>query len=220
VTTTYRPPGARPRAVPFPAVPYDTAASFGGAYFDELARAAATIDPGSLDRASEILLDAYTRGNLVFSCGNGGSASVANHLQCDHLKGVRNGTDLRSRVVSLSSNVELLTAIANDLGYHDSFAYQLRAQSAPGDVLVAISSSGCSPNIVYALEWARANGVRTIALTGFDGGEARSIAEVAVHVDSANYGVVEDLHQSVMHAMAQFIRQTRMSAHAIASSTF
>ena len=65
---------------------------------------------------------------------------MSNHLQCDHLKGVRNGTDLQSRVVSLSSNVELLTAIANDLGYHDSFAYQLRAQSRPGDVLVAISS--------------------------------------------------------------------------------
>lgn len=220
MTTTYRPADARPGAAPFPAVPFHTAASYTGAYFDELARAASTIDPLSLDRATEILVDAYTRGDLVFSCGNGGSAAVANHLQCDHLKGVRNGTDLRSRVISLSSNVELLTAIANDLGYHDSFAYQLRAQSGPGDVLIAISSSGSSPNIIHALEWARGNGLRTIALTGFDGGGARSIAEVAVHVDSANYGVVEDLHQSIMHAMAQYIRQTRMSATTIASSTF
>ena len=176
--------------------------------------------PLALDRATEVLLDAYTQGRLVFSCGNGGSASVSNHLQCDHLKGVRNGTDLQSRVVSLSSNVELLTAIANDVGYHDSFAYQLRAQSRPGDVLIAISSSGSSPNILRALQWARDNGVRTIALTGFDGGDARSIAEIAIHVDSANYGIVEDLHQSIMHAMAQYIRQTRMSADAIASSTF
>ena len=165
-------------------------------------------------------MDAYTQGRLVFSCGNGGSASVSNHLQCDHLKGVRNGTDLQSRVVSLSSNVELLTAIANDLGYHDSFAYQLRAQSRPGDVLIAISSSGSSPNILRALQWACDNGLRTIALTGFGGGDARSIAEIAVHVDCANYGIVEDLHQSIMHAMAQYIRQTRMSADAIASSTF
>ena len=145
---------------------------------------------------------------------------MANHLQCDHLKGVRNGTDLQSRVVSLSSNVELLTAIANDVGYHDSFAYQLRAQSRPGDVLIAISSSGCSPNILHALQWARDNGLRTIALTGFDGGDARSIAEIAIHVDSANYGIVEDLHQSIMHALAQYIRQTRMSPDTIASSTF
>ena len=165
-------------------------------------------------------MDAYTRGKLVFSCGNGGSAAVANHLQCDHLKGVRNGTDLRSRVISLSSNIELLTAIANDVGYYDSFAYQLRAQSQPGDALIAISSSGRSPNIVHALQWACDNGLRTIALTGFDGGGARAIAEVAIHVDSANYGIVEDLHQSIMHAMAQYIRQTRMSADAIASSTF
>ena len=135
--------------------------------------------------ATEILLDAYTQGRLVFSCGNGGSAAVANHLQCDHLKGVRNGTDLQSRVISLSSNIELLTAIANDVGYHDSFAYQLRAQSQPGDVLIVISSSGSSPNILRALQWACQNGLRSIALTGFDGGGARSIAEIAIHVDSA-----------------------------------
>jgi D-sedoheptulose 7-phosphate isomerase/D-glycero-D-manno-heptose 1,7-bisphosphate phosphatase len=221
MTTTYRPSDTQSRqAMPFPTVPYSTAASFTADYLDELAQAAASIDPASLDRASEILLEAYTKGNLVFSCGNGGSAAVANHLQCDHLKGVRTGTDLQSRVVSLSSNVELLTAIANDLGYDDSFAYQLRAQSKPGDVLIAISSSGRSPNIVHALQWARDNGLRTIAMTGFSGGGAREIAEIAIHVDSGNYGVVEDLHQSVMHAMAQYVRQTRMSADAIASSTF
>ena len=152
-------------------------------------------------------MDAYTRERLVFSCGNGGSASVANHMQCDHIKGVRNGTDLQSRVISLSSNVELLTAIANDVGYHDAFAYQLRAQSRPGDVLIVISSSGCSPNILHALQWACDNDIRTIALTGFEGGGARSTAEIAIHVDSSNYGIVEDLHQSIMHALAQYIRQ-------------
>ena len=207
MTTTSRPTDAPPQAAQFPAVPYDTAASFTRAYLDELAQAAASIDPVSLDRATDLLLEAYTRGNLVFSCGNGGSAAVANHLQCDHVKGVRTGTDLQPRVVSLSSNVELLTAIANDLGYDDSFAYQLRAQSKPGDALIAISSSGRSPNILHALQWARDNGLRTIALTGFDGGGAREIAEITIHVDSGNYGVVEDLHQSVMHAMAQYVRQ-------------
>jgi phosphoheptose isomerase len=210
----------RPQSATFPAVPYGSASSYTGAYLHELAQAAAAIDPLALNCASELLLDAYTEGRVVFSCGNGGSASVANHLQCDHVKGVRNGTDLQSRVVSLSSNVELLTAIANDVGYHDAFAYQLRAQSRPGDVLVAISSSGCSPNILHALQWASANDVRTIALTGFEGGGARSIAEIAIHVDSSNYGIVEDLHQSIMHAMAQYIRQSRMSSDAIATSTF
>jgi phosphoheptose isomerase len=219
MTTTYG-RSARPVAVPFPAVPYPSAASYAGAYFEELAQAAATIDSMALDDATAVLLDAYTQGKSVFSCGNGGSAAVSNHLQCDHLKTVRNGTDLQSRVISLCSNVELLTAIANDVGYHDSFAYQLRAQSRPGDVLIAISSSGCSPNILHALQWASDNNLRTIALTGFDGGSARSIADIAIHVDSSNYGVVEDLHQSIMHALAQYIRHTRMSADSIASTTF
>ena len=219
MTTTYG-PTARSQAPPFPAVPYCSAASYSRAYLEELASAAGAMESESLDRAAEILLDAYTTGRSVFSCGNGGSASVANHLQCDHVKGVRTGTDLQSRVISLSSNIELLTAIANDVGYHDTFAYQLRTQSRPGDVLVVISSSGRSPNIVRALQWACDNDLRTIALTGFDGGGARSLAEVAIHVDSTNYGIVEDLHQSIMHALAQYIRQSRMDADVIAASTF
>ena len=112
------------------------------------------------------------------------------------MKGVRTGTDLSPRVISLSTNVELLTAIANDIGYEDVFAYQLQSQAQPGDVLIAVSSSGRSPNIVHALTWARDHGLRTIALTGFGGGDARAMAEVAIHVDSANYGIVEDLHQA------------------------
>jgi D-sedoheptulose 7-phosphate isomerase/D-glycero-D-manno-heptose 1,7-bisphosphate phosphatase len=116
--------------------------------------------------------------------------------------------------------VELLTAIANDLGYENVFVHQLQSQSRPGDVLVAVSSSGRSPNIVRALTWAQDNGLRTIAITGFDGGEARTVAEVCIHVDCANYGVIEDLHQAVMHALAQYIRQARMTADKISSTVF
>ena len=183
-----------------------------------MARAASSVEPAALDRAAAILLEAYTRGAGVFSCGNGGSAAIANHLQCDHVKGIQTGTDLSPRVMSLSTNVELLTAIANDIGYEDVFAYQLQSQSRPGDVLIAVSSSGRSPNIVRALTWARDHGLRTIALTGFGGGDARAVAEVAIHVDCANYGIVEDLHQAIMHALAQYIRQSRMTADAISSS--
>lgn len=156
----------------------------------------------------------------MFACGNGGSAAIANHLQCDHLKGIRTATDLAPRVVSLTSNVELLTAVANDMGYEEVFTYQLQSQAQAGNVLFAVSSAGRSPNIVRALRWARENDLRTIALTGFGGGEARVVAEVAIHVDCTNYGVVEDLHQSIMHALAQYIRQSRMSADAISSSVF
>jgi len=87
-------------------------------------------------------------------------------------------------------------------------------------VLMAISSSGRSANIVKAISWGRDNGVRTIAMTGFDGGAARTTAEVALHVASTNYGIVEDLHQALAHTMAQFIRQSRMTAGTIAATKF
>jgi phosphoheptose isomerase len=204
----------------FPASPYVSAASYFGAYAVEAKRAATTVEPAALDRAAAILLDAYKRGAAVFSCGNGGSAAIANHMQCDHGKGIRTSTDLAPHITSLSTNVELLTAIANDIGYEDVFAHQLRSQSQPGDVLIAFSSSGRSANVVQALTWARDHDLHTIALTGFDGGDARMASEVSIHIDSANYGVIEDLHQGIMHGLAQYIRQSRMTADAISSSVF
>jgi len=204
----------------FPARAYQSATSYFEDYSRELAKAASSVESPSLDRAASILLEAYTRGARVFSCGNGGSAAIANHMQCDQVKGLRTGTDLVPRFVSLSSNVEILTAIANDLAYEDVFIYQLQSQSEPGDVLVAVSSSGRSPNILRALTWARDNGLATIALTGFSGGGARTIADVAIHVDSINYGIIEDLHQALTHALAQYLRQSRMTLDAISSSVF
>ena len=204
----------------FPAGPYPLASLYGSAYLDELARAASSIDLQEVERAASVLLNAYTSNATVFSCGNGGSAAISNHLQCDHLKGVRTETDLSPRVVSLSGNIALFSAIANDIGYDDVFVYQLQSQCSQGDVLVAISSSGRSANIVRALKWAANHDVRTIALTGFEGGESREVAEVSIHIDCSNYGIVEDLHQSVMHALAQYIRQSRMSDELIALSNF
>jgi phosphoheptose isomerase len=211
---------AAPAAVKFPDARYASAGAYFAEYAKEMARASETIDPAAMERAGSLLVDAYARGARMFSCGNGGSAAIANHMQCDHLKGIRTGTDLTPQVLSLSTNVEVLTAIANDIGYHEVFVYQLQSQARPGDVLIAVSSSGRSRNIVDALTWARDNGLRTIAITGFEGGAARTVADVAIHVDCTNYGVVEDLHQAVMHALAQYIRHTRMAADTISETVF
>jgi phosphoheptose isomerase len=222
-STCYNPtfaPAGGGDPVKFPAGPYASAASYFDAYAEEMSRAAKSIEPAGLERAAAILAEAYLRGARMFSCGNGGSASIANHMQCDHVKGIRTATDLSPRVLSLSANVELLTAIANDTGYENVFVYQLQAQSGPGDVLLAVSSSGRSANIVRVLTWARDHGLRTIAVTGFDGGAARAVAEVSVHVDCTNYGIIEDLHQAIMHALAQYIRQSRMTADAISATVF
>jgi len=143
---------------------------------------------------------------MIFSCGNGGSAAIANHLICDCLKGVRTGSTLHPRVHSLSASIETITAVGNDIGYDDIFVYQLESLSKPGDVLIAISSSGESPNIVKALTRAREMDVATIAMTGFSGGAAASIAGISLHVQGQNYGIVEDIHQSLMHILAQHLR--------------
>lgn len=205
---------------PFPAVRYESAELFARRYGAEITRALATVDVGEIDRAAKLLNAAYDRDAAVFACGNGGSASIANHLQCDHVKGVRIGTDLRTRVMSLSTNMELLSAIANDVGYDTVFEFQLQSQARNGDVLVVVSSSGRSRNIVRALEWAQVNGMQTIALTGFEGAPARHLADVSIHVRSFNYGIVEDAHQACMHLLAQYVRQSRMSSDAVASQVF
>ena len=204
----------------FPAHLYDDAGIFGTDYNDELHAALQTVDPSRFHAAAALLNHAHDRDATVFACGNGGSASIANHLQCDHVKCVGQGTDLRTRVFSLSTNVELFSAIANDNGYEHVFEHQLASVARPGDLLIAVSSSGRSPNIVHALQWASAHGMRTIALTGFTGGPSRDLADVSIHVTSSNYGIVEDAHQACMHLLAQYVRQSRMTAEAVATSTF
>ena len=213
-------PASSPVRTTFPHGRYADAGAFASAYTDELARAMASVDQAQVRAAARLLDAAYDRGATVFSCGNGGSASIANHFQCDHVKGVRVGTDLHTRVQSLSTNMEIFSAIANDNGYENVFDFQLQSQARQGDVLVAVSSSGRSPNIVRALQWCADNGVDTVALTGFTGGPARRLATVSIHVDSLNYGVVEDSHQACMHLLAQYVRQSRMSANDVATATF
>jgi D-sedoheptulose 7-phosphate isomerase len=185
----------------------DDAADFSNEYFSQLARSAASVDSTRIREAARLLDEAYVRGATVYTCGNGGSASISNHLVCDHVKGVQTDTQVVPRVISLASNMEILTAIANDIAYEDVFVYQLRSLARAGDVLVTISSSGNSENVVRAANWARGNGVAVIAMTGFSGGRTAALADVNLHVTGDNYGIVEDIHQSLMHILAQFLRQ-------------
>lgn len=183
---------------------------FADAYFAELAKAAASVDRGALTRAAAILDKANTSRQVVYACGNGGSAAISNHLHCDHLKGIQTDTQVKPKIVSLSATIETITAIANDISYADVFVYQLRTMADAGDVLITISSSGDSENVVRAAEWAKANGVAVISMTGFSGGRTAKLADVNLHVDGDNYGVIEDVHQSLMHIMAQYLRMSHM----------
>jgi phosphoheptose isomerase len=194
----------------FPTKIFPDVSSYVNAYADEIAKAFGGIDRGALAKAAECLLTAIHAGRTIFCCGNGGSAAIANHLVCDYSKGVQTNTCLHPRVVSLSTNIEIVTAIANDIAYDQVFVHQLRSLARPGDILMAISSSGNSPNILEALSWGAGNELGTIAMTGFDGGAARKIAQISLHVPCGNYGVVEDVHQSMMHLLAQYLRLSNL----------
>ncbi|MFO1080009.1 MAG: SIS domain-containing protein [Reyranellaceae bacterium] len=204
----------------FPDRPYADAGDYLVAYAARIAAALASVRGSEIDRAAQALRRAIDEDRLVFVCGNGGSAAIANHLTCDCSKGIATGTSLRPRIVSLSATVELITAIANDREYAEVFAHQLANAARPGDLLITISSSGDSENIVRAVRWAADNGMATVALTGFSGGRSAALADVNLHVAADNYGIVEDVHQSLMHILAQYLRLSALPPGLVSSLRF
>lgn len=145
--------------------------------------------------------------NNIYTIGNGASAAIAQHWACDYTKGCKQG-GLRPRVISLAANIPLMTAISNDISYEDVYAFQLEALGQEDDVLIAISSSGNSPNVVKALETAKKLKIKTIALTGFSpNNKCAQLADISIHVDCDEYEATEDVHQAIMHMIAKYIRQ-------------
>ena len=164
-----------------------------------------SVDSDQLQKAFETLESAYKERFSVYVCGNGGSLTMSDHFHCDHAKGAHYDTNLSPKIEPLTSG-SILTAIANDIGYEDVFSFQLGIKANKDDVLVAISASGNSPNIIKALEKAKEKQMKTIAFVGFDGGKAAILADVVLHVQENNYGIIEDCHQCMMHILAQHIR--------------
>lgn len=204
----------------FPEYLYNSIDSYCDDYFVRLANAGASINRDRLAEVAGVFSQAFSRGAWLYVCGNGGSAAIANHLLCDFVKGIQTDTDILPRVISLSANLELITAIANDICFDDCYVYQLKTAAREGDILLTISSSGDSENIVRAIDWANENRLQTVSLTGFDGGRSARIASVNLHVQGDNYGVIEDTHQSIMHILSQYLRQAQMSGNLISEKRF
>lgn len=158
-----------------------------------------------------ILEGAYEERRQVFVIGNGGSAATASHLVCDLAKTVhgvrRDAGAKRFRVVGLTDNIPLMTAYGNDAGYETIFAEPLRNLAEEGDVLIAISGSGNSPNIVEAIKVARELGMRPVGLLGFTGGQAQGLLDHAIVVDSDNYGYIEDVHMILVHLVTHYFKR-------------
>lgn len=180
--------------------------TFANAYRERFARAVAGWDLAALEPIAEVLRSARQRGATVLIAGNGGSASIANHAECDGAKGTDRPDHPTLNVRSLSANATMLTALANDLGYEAVFERQLSYFSKPGDVLMLVSSKGRSPNVVRACRAARERGLVTVALVGFDGGELKDLADHVLHIAVDDYGIVEDMHQACFHLLTRFLR--------------
>jgi D-sedoheptulose 7-phosphate isomerase len=162
-----------------------------------------------IDQVASKLFQAYDEGRKVYFLGNGGSASLASHFACDLAKGTATSGERRRRfqALSLTDNVALLTAWANDTSYDQVFSEQLRNVLRRGDVVVAISASGNSPNVLLALQVARELEAFNIGLTGFAGGKMRTLCDLCVVVPSDNMQIIEDLHVGIAHAIFTVIRR-------------
>jgi D-sedoheptulose 7-phosphate isomerase len=154
----------------------------------------------------DLVVEAYQADRQIFVIGNGGSASTASHLACDLGKGTSLPGKRRFRVVSLTDNVATMTAWANDACYEDVFVEQLKNLVNPGDLVIGISASGNSENVVRAIRYARNIGCKTVSWTGFGGGKLAQTTEVSVVVDSSAYGPVEDVHLILNHVLHAWIR--------------
>jgi D-sedoheptulose 7-phosphate isomerase len=182
---------------------------FARGYLDYLTHVIGQLEVASIADFIDVLMQARDRGARIFFIGNGGSAATASHFANDVAIGTQSW-EKPFRAMSLTDNVAILTAVGNDYGYEEIFVRQLKTLMMPGDVVVAISASGNSTNVVRAIEYANANGGSTVALTGFDGGVLKQIAGLCVHVPTSKgeYGPVEDVHMILDHLVGAFLLQS------------
>ena len=176
-------------------------------YFTRLRDLVERIPVGRIEAVGDILYLAYRHDKQLFIVGNGGSAATASHMAADLAKNTIAPTRPRFRVMSLNDNIPLVTALANDLGYDRVFSEQLVNLVRPGDVLLVISGSGNSPNVVHALRYARERGATTVAFLGIDGGQALALADEYVLVPDNDYGRIEDVHLILNHALTAYFRR-------------
>ena len=176
--------------------------SFVAAYKEDLLQAIQSIDLEKVELATQWMREAQSAQRHIFTCGNGGSASTASHIACDIVKGASYGREKRFRIMALTDSLATLTAYSNDVSYEQVFVEQLKNFAGKGDVLLAISGSGNSPNVLRAVEYAKTVGCRTIALSGRDGGKLGPLSDLNIQVPVQHMGRIEDAHLIACHMIA------------------
>ena len=175
-------------------------------YFVKLVQEINAIPRDTIVEIAELLLSAQLSGKSVFIMGNGGSAATASHMACDFAKNTRMPGRPRLKVISLADNLAMLTAYANDEGYENVFSEPLRSLAEAGDIVIAISGSGNSPNVIKGLQTAKEIGLTTVGLTGFQGGKLKDFADVCLIVNSDSIERIEDAHLVIDHIITGLLR--------------
>jgi len=176
-------------------------------YFNRLKATLDLLDTGSIEKVVDILLKCRDDQGTMYIFGNGGSAANASHIAGDFLKGISYGMDKRFKTHCLNDNIAGTTAITNDLSYDEIFIEQLKTYLEPGDVVIGLSGSGNSENVVRAVKWARKNGATTIGLVGYKGGKLGDTAEITLHVPVQDMEITEDVHTVIFHAIKQEVNR-------------
>ena len=205
----------------FPLKKYSNIESFKTDYYENLKKSFEYIRTEDLKKIISLLDKTYkNKKSKIMVCGNGGSAALANHFACDHQKILNKIGKLKPFVLSLCSNSSLMTAISNDSNYKFVFSDQIKQIGNKSDILITISSSGKSINIINAINVAKRMSIKTISFTGFDGGKSKKIADLNIHVKSLNYGIIESLHHTIMNLISQFLKNKYLSSKKIKSVKF
>ena len=186
--------------------------SYSQEYKTKLNETLEKLDYSKVDQVIEWFREARANGKHIFVCGNGGSASSASHFACDMVKGASYQRDTRFRIMALTDSLPTLTAYSNDVGYDCVFAEQLKNFAEPGDLVMAISGSGNSPNVLRAIEYANSIGCKTIGLTGRDGGKLAELSQLNVHVPVPHMGRIEDAHMIVCHMIGYYFMEEKVAA--------
>ena len=177
-------------------------------FFDEIKKCIEEIDINKVQEIADVLYTAWKNDRQVFILGNGGSASQASHMAADISKNtfsrVYDPKIKRFRIMALTDNISMLTAYANDIGYEEVFSQQLRNLIKEHDVLIVITGSGNSPNVIRAVEYAKEQNAITIGLLGFDGGRVKNMLDYELTVQSKNYGIVESVHPAIHHLIVNY----------------
>ena len=174
-------------------------------YINKISFSILNLNFKNLDKAANTIISTIKKNNNIFVCGNGGSAAIANHYVVDFLKFFKENSIYKPKIYSLTNSIETITAISNDISYDKIFSYQAENLCEKNDLIIIISSSGNSKNIIELINFAKRKKIKTIGFSGFRGGYLKKNSNISIHIKAENYGVSEDSHHLLMHGILQYL---------------